>query len=1132
MNSCQNSAATSSGTEHWTKVCFIGQVETDLDMSTLCFEGTNQCDCSEGTGVHLHAHRLNPSCSKKGDAPCDFVDDVTISVQKCSPEAPCPVSLWEPFGPDCANDSEASTGPPSPPQQSESKVGPKSRRGLIQTSCCELDLVESEEQNTLLICDKLGASHCCARHDIKLHRAGGNSNLWWAMPVDTGAISMLQKYLGLDRCTPSVEPAELTVVVDPPTSIPLECLTTILCDGICCASEIPIVKKCLGPLPGVESVQVNVIGRTVTVAHDAGLSSAQTLADALNKAALRASVLSSLTDSGEMDEDGAKAAVDALAARAEAHRYPAWNVQLAAVCWIVSLAHYGAAAHPNESDQAAIFAWFKYCGIAAVLLGIFPILRRAIASLRRGVLDINTLMTIAVGGACAMQDFSEAAAVVVLFALSDWLETRATAGAREAIGAISALRPDEATLLDGTNVPVHKVAIGTLVAVLPGERVPIDGRVDVGETSIDESNLTGESRPIAKRPGDDVHAGTVNVGGVAIRVRTSALSSNSAVARLVRLVETAQLQTSPTEERVALFAKWYTPLVVMAALLFATVPWAFGPEVGAQWVKTALVMLVVACPCALVISTPITYVCGLAQAARCGILLKGGRHLETLGHLQVLALDKTGTLTEGAFRIGELRTISATFSEEEVLQLLYTAQKESAHPMAVAVCATAQRRGIVAVPGGCSCEVVKGEGIRATISGRRVEIGNRRMLSRVSDGAPVPEEDAAAQWEEQGATVTWVLIDGVPAAVYSALDKPREEAAEAVERLNKLGIQTLMLTGDNEGSARAVQRTVGLTQVWSGLLPEDKMEHLKQIRADKTLTRKSGLFCIPEYAYVGMVGDGVNDTPALALASIGIAMGAAGSAVAMEASDVALMDSDLRKLAQAVELGRTVLRVITQNCAFAIAVKLAVFALALAGYAWLWLAIATDVGAMIIVTLNGISVLKKSPRRKISEEAIARNISSRGKWLHKLENMAGPDSPFALKKPQEFESADQHESEELLGGCCRHHARSRHHGHDYAQDHGHGAGHSNGDGHSHSHGGHSHGDEPQRKRGVCCSSQHKCGDSSVSSCENAGAQRQLFSPDKSEAENTHAPICRGHEHADGHGHDHSHTHKHSHTYAH
>lgn len=763
--------------------------------------------------------------------------------------------------------------------------------------------------------------------------------------------------------------------------------TTLRLDGMCCASEVPIVHRVLNTLPGIENVNVDVLSKTATIVHISRLSSPTALMDSLNQASLKASIISCVLASSDNSE-AMKAAVAAAKQHDIDNMYPKWNVLCGALCWALSLLHY--IKDPAEMNN------FKYVGLGSVAFCIMPILKRAYTSLKFWVMDINMLMTIAVAGACAMEDYSEAAAVVVLFAMSDWLSTRASARAKDAIVALIALRPDTAVMAnDGTVIAVELVQIGDIVAVKSGDKIPVDGTIVTGTSSVDQANLTGESVPVKKGPDDHVSAGTINVGGGFLTIRSTALSANSAMSRLVTLVQQAQAETSPTEQLVMKIAKVYTPCVVLVALLMATIPWAWGHEIGMEYFRIALVSLIIACPCALVISTPIAYVCGLAHAARVGILVKGGQHLENLGHITCLALDKTGTLTTGRFELQHLNVLSKKHTRDQVLSLLLAVESKASHPMSAAICTSARAEGAIDIAGLQieNFENLKGEGVKGDIveTGKVISIGNRRLLDRLitadstitkdSSGLSIAQPDSAvavvaSQWEViEGGTVGYILQDRQLLAMFSVSDSARPQAKEAIDMLHDLGIVTIMLTGDNKGSALAIQRITGVQQVHSSLLPEDKITQLKVLRSTPELKAKDcygrtrdSASTQDENAWIGMVGDGVNDAPALALATVGIAMGATGTVAAMETADVTLMDTDLRKLSKAISLGRLTVNKIRQNIIFSIVTKIVVFIIALAGYPLLWLAIAADVGAMIAVTLNSMELLGKG-RPLLLEEA-------------------------------------------------------------------------------------------------------------------------------------------------------------------
>lgn len=575
-------------------------------------------------------------------------------------------------------------------------------------------------------------------------------------------------------------------------------------------------------------------------------------------------------------------------------------------------------------------------------------------------------------GAVALQDYPEAAALVFLFSLSEWLEVRATTRARRALSAIVHLRPDKANVIHPITkeilvVATSHVPVGAFVSVKPGDKVPCDGVVVDGSSSLDESSLTGESRPVCKAVGDEVSGGTVNSGLVTLVVRTTRTAENSAVARLIRLVEEAQMNKSETERIVDEFAKIYTPVIVLAAIFMISIPWAFGPEVGRLWTNNGLVLIVVACPCALIISTPVSYVAGLAATAQKGVLIKGGAHLEALGLVARVFFDKTGTLTKGEFALVDLHITTERLSRIQVWEYLSFMEERASHPMAHAILKAAANEK-VAVPRDKLLQkhsIVEGEGIVGVVDGLEVYVGNERMFTRLGLLESLSEADRARvdSWRVVGGTVGFMSIEAMGiVCAFCAADSVRPESIDVVQNFKKVGIKTVMLTGDNRDAAIAIGRQVGLDEgdVLFGLLPEDKLREVD--RSSGTSTRVSVIRnpCSSRKLTM-MVGDGVNDGPALAVADVSVAMGS-GAALSMEVGDITLLDSNLQKLAFAMNMGRRVLLKIKQNIVFSLVVKFTVLGFALAGRTNLWAAIGTDVGAMLLVTLNSMMLLPARQR--------------------------------------------------------------------------------------------------------------------------------------------------------------------------
>jgi Cd2+/Zn2+-exporting ATPase len=636
------------------------------------------------------------------------------------------------------------------------------------------------------------------------------------------------------------------------------------------------------------------------------------------------------------------------------------TIILSGVFWIISML----------SLIGGNWDYLKYVALLSVAFGLPPIAMKAFRTLRRLHFDVNCMMLFAVVGALPLQEYTESAAVCFLFSISEALESRATARARNALSAIVCLRPEHANVINPHTkaivvLPASVVTVGSLVSVRAGDKIPIDGIVVEGESTVDESNLTGESRPVRKSKGSKVSGGTINTGSTQLVVKTMATSDSSAVSRLIRLVEEAQSNRSETEKMVDAFAKIYTPFVVLAALCMCTIPWAFGYDVGIMWSKNALVTIVIACPCALIISTPVTYVAGLTAAAQRGVIVKGGQHLESLGRTKSIAFDKTGTLSEGIFQLLELRVIGKR-SRREVLEYLAVMEAPASHPLSDAIVKGALNEGVT-TPKHLELKnhtLLPGAGITAVVNGKVVHVGNKKLFQRIGFYDKLPTDHAALvdEWANAGRTTGFISIEGEGIiGSYCVADKMRAESKQVVQDLKKLGIEIMMLTGDLRTAALGIGNQIGIEEdfIKSELLPEDKLREIK----NKVATSKENDRCWKTKRAVMMVGDGVNDAPALALADVSVAMGEGGAALAMETSDVTLMDSNLRKLYYIIHMGKRVIRTISVNIAFSLLVKGLVGGFMLAGRSSLWAAIASDVGAMLIVTLNGMRLLPSSKKK-------------------------------------------------------------------------------------------------------------------------------------------------------------------------
>ncbi len=599
-------------------------------------------------------------------------------------------------------------------------------------------------------------------------------------------------------------------------------------------------------------------------------------------------------------------------------------------------------------------------------------------------ITINLLMSIATIGAVIIGETGEAATVIVLFAIGEALEGYTAERARYSLGALLDMVPREAIAWrprqdcaehlgqDGyqggpcpfcpsqeTRIPVSELQIGDLILIPPGATIPMDGRVQGGASAVNQASITGESVPVHKATGDEVFAGSVNGEG-ALEVAVTRLAEDNTLSRIVRLVQEAQAQRAPTQRLIDRFARWYTPGVVLLAALVALVPplllaapfWD-SPDGSPGWLYRALALLIVACPCALVISTPVTIVSALARAARQGILIKGGAPLEALARIRVFAFDKTGTLTEGRPVLTSVRAVDCERPPDgrcppcdDLLALAAAVERRSEHPVAQAVVAAAEERHLLdRYPAARHVASLTGRGVRGEIDGQPVTIGNHALFD-----AEFPHPAALCQeidtLEQQGQTAM-LLDDGERVrGVLAVADHPRPASRSALAALKAASpaARAVMLTGDNTAVARSIASSVGLDDVRAELLPEQKLDAVRALAA--------------EHGAVAMVGDGINDAPALAAATVGIAMGSGGAAQAMETADVVLMQDDLHRLPDAVRLSHRTLRIITQNVALSLGIKAAFLVLALFGWATLWLAVFADVGASLIVTVNGMRLLR------------------------------------------------------------------------------------------------------------------------------------------------------------------------------
>jgi Cd2+/Zn2+-exporting ATPase len=591
--------------------------------------------------------------------------------------------------------------------------------------------------------------------------------------------------------------------------------------------------------------------------------------------------------------------------------------------------------------------------IVATLTALYPIAKSGLNALFiNRKFSINFLMTVAAIGAIIIGEYLEGATVVFLFAIGEALEGFVTGKAREGLRGLIDMKPANAVQYsaDGEEItiPVEALQIGDVIIIKPGEQIPMDGVVLSGESAVNQAPITGESVPVYKTVGETVYAGCINGDGL-LRVEVTHLAKDNTLNRVIQLVEEAQSAKSPTQRVIDNFAQWYTPAVMVLAGLVAIVPIVFFNASSDVWIYRALTMLVIACPCALVISTPVSIISAVTAAARNGVLVKGGAFIEALGQIDVIAFDKTGTLTQGKPVATNYQSLACHDQTEQcaecddVLALAEAVERYSAHPLAQAVVNAAESQRVAGKYSADDVQSLTGRGVQGLVDGRTVTVGSHALFD-----AEYPHDTAVCAMvddaERQGQTALMVHDGEGVRGVITVRDEPRQDSKQAVSALNRLGIETVMLTGDNANVAGEIARETGVKSFRAGLLPQDKASAIQNL--------------LNEGRNVAMVGDGVNDAPALALANVGIAMGGAGSAQALETADIALMQDDISKLPYAVKLSRFTTGIIRSNIAISFLVKAIFLGLAAVGLTTMWLAIFADVGMTLLVTLNGMRPLR------------------------------------------------------------------------------------------------------------------------------------------------------------------------------
>jgi len=693
-------------------------------------------------------------------------------------------------------------------------------------------------------------------------------------------------------------------------------VTELQVTGITCVDCARKFERAVGDMPSVTSVSLDALTGKLTVRGDVDLTAIRALGKEENyRIELSNPRTTSQTESSGVDWEKVRAVLSGIG---------------------LALA-YGLE-KTGASPVAFIFAY-----LATIVLGGWDNFKKAAYALPRLNFNMSVLMSIAVIGAVAIGEYQEGATVAFLYAVSEMLEAWTVARARRSIRQLMAIAPQTARVrrAEGeVEIPVEKVNVGDVMLVRPGEKIAMDGVIVLGESAVNQAAITGESIPVAKGPGDEVFAGTLNTAGY-LEVRVTKLVQDTTLAKIIQMVENAQSQRAPTQALVERFAAVYTPIVLALAVLIVVIPPTLLGEAWIPWIYRGLALLVVACPCALVISTPVAIISAISNAARQGVLIKGGVYLEAAGSLKAMAFDKTGTLTQGEPVVTDILP-AGTIDKDQLLQMAAALEARSEHPLAQAIVKAAQQNGLPALTVQ-EFKATAGSGVEGIVNGQLVRIGNKYLFAG-QDLALAELAPAIERLQQEGKTVVAVGTEAALLGIIALADAVRPESAAAIKDLKAAGIQHIvMLTGDNWSTAQAVAAAVGVDEYRAELLPHDKLSAIQELAG--------------RYGKVAMVGDGINDAPALAAATIGIAMGGAGTDTALETADVALMADDLSKLAFTVRLSRRALSIIRQNIAFSIGLKVLAVLAVFPGWLTLWLAILADLGATIIVTINSMRLL-------------------------------------------------------------------------------------------------------------------------------------------------------------------------------
>ncbi len=786
-------------------------------------------------------------------------------------------------------------------------------------------MAEAPERTESIISSKLlvtgmDCPDCAAKVEKAVKRMPGVGNATIVFPAGRLNVEYDSQQTGIAQVLDKIKKLGYEAREDEQKISEVSQTTDFCIVGMDCADCAAKLEKRMAKVPGVETAKVNFGASKMTVIHSGPVVEIL-------------STIEKMGYSGKVDKG--------IRIKNEPTSFWKSNQYVRPTVISLIMLIFGLIAGKLEAPELIVNGLF----LTGIFLGGFLPAKNGISVLINAwEFDMNLLMTIAVIGASAIGEFEEAAAVVFLFSFGNALQSYTLDKTRNSIRALMEITPNEALVRRGTTeitLPVEEIVVGDIIIVRPGGRIAMDGKVSTGYSTVNEAPITGESIPVEKQPGDEVYAGTVNERGL-LEVEVTKLAKDNTISRIIHMVEEAEGQRAPSQQFVDKFAKYYTPIVIILAALVATVPPLFFGQPFEKWFYEALAMLLVACPCALVISTPVSIVSAIGNAAKNGVLIKGGMHLEEAGTLSVVAFDKTGTLTEGKPRVTDIIPIDG-IPDQEFLSIASAIESRSEHPLAEAIVKYAKERG-AEISSISEFEAIPGKGAKAVVQGKTYQIGNSRFFTEQAIDLKHVEGEVS-RLQNEGKTVMMLGDDERILGLIAVADILRENSAQAINKLKKAGIKkVIMLTGDNESTARAIAIKAGIDDFRADLLPEDKVDAIKSL--------------LLEHGKVAMVGDGVNDAPAMAISTVGIAMGAAGTDTALETADIALMADDLTKLTDTIKLSRKTLGIIKQNIAFALIIKGLILLLVIPGWLTLWLAVAGDMGSSLLVTLNAMRLLR------------------------------------------------------------------------------------------------------------------------------------------------------------------------------